>query len=167
MRYSVEKDGNTSVVEVVAAADGTFSISVDGAAPTRWARTRCASGEWRLGPVGSRSWAVSAHVAGDAAFVVHRGVAYQAVLRDPRMLGGAAAAGASVDDIRTPMPGAVARVLVKPGDVVRAGQVLVVVEAMKMENEFKSPRDGTVADVPAATLRAVEAGTVLVRLEPV
>jgi biotin carboxyl carrier protein len=60
------------------------------------------------------------------------------------------------------MPGAVARVLVKPGDAVQKGQVLVVVEAMKMENEFKSPVDGVVREVHAVPGTAVEANTLLV-----
>jgi biotin carboxyl carrier protein len=64
--------------------------------------------------------------------------------------------------IVAPMPGKVIRVLVKPGDPVRARQGLVVIEAMKMENELRATRDGTVTDVQAREAMSVEAGAVLV-----
>jgi biotin carboxyl carrier protein len=60
------------------------------------------------------------------------------------------------------MPGKVVRVLVKSGDLVRARQPLVVVEAMKMENELRAQRDGTVADVQAREGQSVDAGALLV-----
>jgi biotin carboxyl carrier protein len=61
-----------------------------------------------------------------------------------------------------PMPGKVVRVLVKPGDPVRARQGLVVIEAMKMENELRAVRDGTVTEVQAREAMSVDAGAVLV-----
>jgi biotin carboxyl carrier protein len=61
-----------------------------------------------------------------------------------------------------PMPGKILRVLVKPGDPVRARQALVVIEAMKMENELRAARDGTVAEVQVTDAMSVDAGTVLV-----
>ena len=64
--------------------------------------------------------------------------------------------------ITAPMPGKVVRVLVKSGDLVRARQPLVVVEAMKMENELRAQRDGTVADVQAREGQSVDAGALLV-----
>jgi biotin carboxyl carrier protein len=67
--------------------------------------------------------------------------------------------------VRAPMPGRVVRVLVAVGDRVTAGQGLVVVEAMKMENELRSPKDGIVKDVKAQTGTAVDAGAVLVVVE--
>jgi biotin carboxyl carrier protein len=60
------------------------------------------------------------------------------------------------------MPGKIVRVLVKPGDPVRARQGLVVIEAMKMENELRAARDGTVTEVQAREAMSVDAGTVLV-----
>ncbi len=63
------------------------------------------------------------------------------------------------------MPGKVVRVLVRPGDVVEAGQGLVVLEAMKMENEVTSPRAGKVTSVAVEPGQAVEAGALLVRVE--
>ena len=60
-----------------------------------------------------------------------------------------------------PMPGKIVRVLVKPGDAVTAKQGLVVVEAMKMENELRAARDGRVREVAVAEGQSVDAGAVL------
>ena len=67
--------------------------------------------------------------------------------------------------IISPMPGKVVRVLVKPGDEVKARQGLVVVEAMKMENELRAARDGRVRDVAVAEGQSVDAGAVLMVVE--
>jgi len=67
--------------------------------------------------------------------------------------------------ITAPMPGKLVRVLVAPGQEVAAGQGLVVVEAMKMENEMRSPRAGRVRDLPVREGQAVETGAVLVVVE--
>jgi len=64
-----------------------------------------------------------------------------------------------------PMPGRIAKVLVKAGDVVAARQGLVVVEAMKMENELRSPRAGTVTEVRAVEGALVDANAVLIVVE--
>lgn len=64
-----------------------------------------------------------------------------------------------------PMPGRVAKVLVKAGDAVTARQGLVVIEAMKMESELRSPRAGTVTEVTAVEGALVGANTVLVVVE--
>ena len=68
-------------------------------------------------------------------------------------------------NVTAPMPGRVARVLVKVGDLVNARQGLVVVEAMKMENELRSPRAGTVVEVRASEGALVDANSVLVVIE--
>jgi biotin carboxyl carrier protein len=63
------------------------------------------------------------------------------------------------------MPGRVVRVLVKSGDQVKARQPVVVVEAMKMENELRALHDGTVSDVAVRDGQPVEAGTLLAVVE--
>ena len=63
------------------------------------------------------------------------------------------------------MPGRVVRVLVEPGEDVVARQGVVVVEAMKMENELRSPKAGRVKDVSVSPGVSVEAGRVLVTIE--
>jgi biotin carboxyl carrier protein len=67
--------------------------------------------------------------------------------------------------VTSPMPGKVVRVLVKPGDTVKARQALVVVEAMKMENELRAARDGRVRDVAVAEGQSVDAGASLLVVE--
>ncbi len=69
---------------------------------------------------------------------------------------------ASGGGVASPMPGKVTAVLVEPGQEVEAGQGLVVVEAMKMENELAAPAGGTVQEVRVAPGDAVEAGQELV-----
>ena len=64
--------------------------------------------------------------------------------------------------VSAPMPGKVVRILCAAGDEIRAGQGLVVMEAMKMENEIRAPRHGRVKDVPVREGQAVETGALLV-----
>lgn len=71
----------------------------------------------------------------------------------------------AVKSVNAPMPGLVVRLLVEPGEAVRAGQGLVIVEAMKMENELKAPADGTVARIEVQPGQTVDKGAALVVLE--
>lgn len=74
---------------------------------------------------------------------------------------GAAAAALEVTGpatLRSPIPGRVAKLLAKPGDKVAAGQTLIVLEAMKMENELRAPRAGTLSEVRCTEGTPVEAG---------
>jgi biotin carboxyl carrier protein len=75
------------------------------------------------------------------------------------------ARGGGPQRVVAPMPGKVVRVLVKPGDAVQPRQGLVVVEAMKMENELRAARAGQVRDVFVREGQSVEAGTPLVIVE--
>jgi propionyl-CoA carboxylase alpha chain len=84
---------------------------------------------------------------------------------DPLDVGGTHAGGAAADDqVVAPLPGTVAAVEVGAGDTVTAGQVLVVLEAMKMEHRLDATVDGTVAEVLVAAGDRVDAHQVLVRL---
>jgi biotin carboxyl carrier protein len=67
--------------------------------------------------------------------------------------------------IKASIPGRIARVLVAAGDEVAAHQAILVIEAMKMQNELKAARDGRVAEVRVAAGQAVAAGQVLAILE--
>jgi biotin carboxyl carrier protein len=73
--------------------------------------------------------------------------------------------GGGPQRLTAPMPGKVVRVLVKSGDEVQPRQGLVVVEAMKMENELRAARAGRVRDVFVGEGQSVEAGTALVVVE--
>ena len=93
---------------------------------------------------------------------------YGVRLTDPKHLRGAGPGGGEQGgraQVRAPMPGKVVRVLVGAGQAVAAGQGLVVVEAMKMQNELKSPKSGTVAELRAEPGATVNAGDVLVVVE--
>lgn len=75
---------------------------------------------------------------------------------------GGAAGGARGQTLTAPLPGKITRVAVGPGDRVEAGDTLVVIEAMKMENEFKASAAGTVAEVRVEAGQPVNPGDVLV-----
>jgi biotin carboxyl carrier protein len=91
----------------------------------------------------------------------------QVEVRDPRAISASRQRGAGEGRIQiaAPMPGKVVRVLVQPGDPVEAAQGLVVVEAMKMQNEMKSPKAGTVVEVRTKEGATVTAGEILVVVE--
>ncbi|MEC5147182.1 acetyl-CoA carboxylase biotin carboxyl carrier protein subunit [Chitinophaga sp. 212800010-3] len=70
-----------------------------------------------------------------------------------------------VNDIKAPMPGLVLKVLVSPGQAIRKGDPVLILEAMKMENVFKAASDAVVKEIRIAERTAVEKGEVLVVLE--
>ncbi|MGI6627872.1 MAG: DUF2118 domain-containing protein [Bacillota bacterium] len=69
------------------------------------------------------------------------------------------------ETVQAPLPGTVVRVAVNEGDSVKTGQVLVVLEAMKMENEILAPRNGKVASIAIAEGASVNTGDALLVLE--
>ena len=83
---------------------------------------------------------------------------------DPLESAGEGHAGGS--DIRAPMPGFVKQVSDSAGDAVARGDVLIVLEAMKMEHSLGAPRDGIIAEVMIEDGAQVEDGMILLRLEP-
>lgn len=87
--------------------------------------------------------------------------------RTIRALAGATAGKSGPHPLRAPMPGMVVKVEVREGDVVTPGQGLVIVEAMKMENELRAAAPARVRRVLAAPGQAVEKGQVLIEMEPV
>jgi biotin carboxyl carrier protein len=82
-----------------------------------------------------------------------------------RELSGASSKARGSGNLTAPMPGLIVRVSVKEGDPVRAGQGLVVMEAMKMENELRASTDGVIKRVVATPGTAVEKGALLLELE--
>jgi biotin carboxyl carrier protein len=70
-----------------------------------------------------------------------------------------------VNDIKAPMPGLVLKILVTPGQAIKKGDPVLILEAMKMENVFKATVDAVVKEVKVAERTAVEKGEVLVILE--
>ena len=96
-----------------------------------------------------------------------RGVRYEVMVRDPRRLArtGSAPGSAGRQRVASPMPGKVVRVLVREGEEVAAGQGLVVIEAMKMQNEIRSPKAGRVVAMRAVEGATVTAGETLAEVE--
>jgi biotin carboxyl carrier protein len=88
----------------------------------------------------------------------------RAALREKARRGAGAAAHGGPTEVRAIIPGRVVAVSVAPGDEVVAGQQLLVVEAMKMQNELRAPRAGTVASVATGTGRTIEVGDLLLVL---
>ena len=82
-----------------------------------------------------------------------------------RKLTGASGKAAGPAHLRAPMPGLIVRINVVAGDAVQAGQGLVVMEAMKMENELRATAAGKVKRVAVATGSAVEKGALLLEME--
>ena len=168
MQYEVDVQGRVRHV-TVHRSGGTFDVSVDG-------RT------WRVDAVRidahgrAMSLLVEPGASYDIGFApdpatgllyVRVGATQVAVALNGRRRrhDDAGQAGAGPQRIVAPMPGKVIRVGVKPGDEVRAKQTVVVIEAMKMENELKAGRDGTVAELHAQEGASVDAGTLLVVIQ--
>jgi biotin carboxyl carrier protein len=102
-------------------------------------------------------------------FEVHlRGNSYDVKVADPKRLRSGKTAGGhnhGMARIQASMPGKVVRVLVEVGNKVEAGAGVVVVEAMKMQNEMKAPKAGTVVSLTAVAGATVNAGDVLAVIE--
>jgi biotin carboxyl carrier protein len=150
--YVVTVDGRRHLVQAARVDDEAWSLIVRGDAP----------GEAR-----SVEAVVPAHAANGALDVRIDGFRVPVSLRQGRGRTSrhTGAQGSGAQRIAAPMPGKIVRVLVAPGDIVVPRQVLVVVEAMKMENELRALRAGTVAAVLVTEGQSVEAGTALVVVE--
>ena len=180
MIYDVDINGRTRRVAVTRHGQ-SFEVSVDGHAQA--ASVSVVNGVWSLllsdrpdagnpdAHIPQRSYEVAVVEAASGELTVHvNGRLVSAAVAGARGSwarrgheAGASAKGPQ--KIVAPMPGKVIKVLVKAGDTVAAKQGVVVVEAMKMENELKAARAGTVKVVRAVEGATVEAGTVLVIVE--
>jgi biotin carboxyl carrier protein len=173
MTFEIELNGRTRqvTIERAGAEPGRFRVSVDGHATVVDAERVGEFGVSLLFPgdshqgtaidlaPGSSPGEILAHLAGRTVPIVVNG------RRSGR--GGADAGGAAHGEqkVTAPMPGRVVRVLVSQGEDVAVRQPVVVVEAMKMENEVRSPKAGRVKDVPVQAGASVEAGRVLIVIE--
>ena len=132
--------------------------------------TNPATGEYLLRN-GTTIFHCHAETAGKQARVFNvnlRGANYEVEVTDPKRLRGLQSSGGHdqrLAQIIAPMPGKVVRLLVEVGAQVEAGAGIVVVEAMKMQNEMKSPKAGVVTSVTAIAGETVNAGDVLAEIE--
>ena len=93
---------------------------------------------------------------------------FEITLIDPKKLRGTGESGAAADgisEIKTTMPGKVVRVLAEKGAEIRKGDGVIVVEAMKMQNEMKAPKDGFIREIRFSEGATVNAGEILVVIE--
>ena len=143
-RFEYQREGGAAIEREYSAAtasDGTWSILIDG-----------------------RSYAVAILGASEVSV---NGRVFHVDVFDPRELRGrrSAADSSGPQAVTAPMPGRVIRVLVEPGQQVAADEGLIVVEAMKMQNEMKAPRAGRVAAVKTLAGATVSAGDILLVIE--
>jgi acetyl/propionyl-CoA carboxylase alpha subunit len=148
-------------VELRAQGPGRWQVVIDDGAPIEVAAEPLGDGRWRLAGAGG-SHGIEITTAGDRWFV--RLDALDFVLGRERAARGRGAKS-HAGGLEAPMPGAVTRVLVAPGDAVTAGQPLVAIEAMKMEHVIRAPRAGTVRELRAKAGDMVTPGVALVELD--
>lgn len=149
----------------IASSDDSVTASVDGRSYELEVR-ELGGGEYLLlnGETVFRCRLDSGRTSRNSFEVFLRGHTYEISIIDPKRLRSGDAAGVhdhGTAEIVSPMPGKVVRILVQAGAQVEAGDGIVVVEAMKMQNELKSPKAGIVSSVNAAEGATVSAGDVL------
>jgi biotin carboxyl carrier protein len=144
--WRVILDGQTVDADAVELAPHTFSILMNG-----------------------QSHEIRVSLASDGKLKIQTGAnEFTAEVIDPRAWSGRRHGHVEAEgqqQIVAPMPGKVVRLLVKAGDPVERGQGLLVVEAMKMQNEIRSPKSGTVERILATEGQTVNAGEVLAWVE--
>ena len=168
MKLQAETDGNKYEIEIV--RDGIqLSASIDGR------RYELEASEPEPGTYlfknNGRIFEAFVSVpatGGDPSLVSINGQNHEVTIIDPKRL--RSAKGNDDDasgnaEIKTAMPGKVVRILVSTGDAVQKGDGVIVVEAMKMQNEMKSPKDGVISEIKVAEGDTVSAGDVLVVIE--
>ena len=167
LAFELDVDGLVRKVQV-AREGGRFEILLDGARHVVDAAA-IEPGRWSLlmGDGRSHEVVVVANGHDVAATVLVDGATVPVAVRDPRRRRDAAGAHGPADGpvrIVAPMPGKVVRVLAAPGDAVAARQGVIVVEAMKMENELRAPRAGIVGEVLVREGALVDAGALLLTI---
>jgi biotin carboxyl carrier protein len=118
--------------------------------------------------LGGKSYEVKQETVGAETNVVVGHERFNASVRDPRSFRSRSRVGAAeqgVMKIKAPMPGKVVRVLAGVGTQVELGQSVIVIEAMKMQNELKAPKSGVVKKINVAEGAAVDAGQALAEVE--
>ncbi len=164
-RYTALVGEATHALEIEPLGDGRYRIAIDGRARIVDGR-ETGAGTFSL-LIDHATAEVSVTSRGDEFQVAVGGRTHRLRLLDERALRRQkSAAGADgAREVRAAMPGKVVAVLVEAGGKVERGQGLLVIEAMKMENEIASPRAGTVAEVRVKPGQAVEAGELLARID--
>jgi biotin carboxyl carrier protein len=143
--WQCKLDGRELPLDVTSAQNGVLSLLLNG-----------------------KSYEIKQEIAGPETNIVVGHERFSVALRDPRSLRsrrGAGAAEQGVKKITAPMPGKIVRVLAPEGTAVQMGQSVIVIEAMKMQNELKAPKNGVVKKINVAEGAAVDAGQALAEVE--
>ena len=166
MTVHVTAGGRTRAVDITRKGDG-FLVSLDGR--RHEVDVKVVNGVWSmLVGMPPRSYEVAFSQAEGALTVHIDGAAVEvSISRKRRTLPTATShtSDGGPQRVTAPMPGKIVKLLVKPGDKVQPRQGVVVIEAMKMENELRARAAGTVSEVRIAEGISVEAGAILVILE--
>jgi biotin carboxyl carrier protein len=160
MKLDLTINGADNQIEILAPApECRFRLGGE----ERWAQVEIAEPNVYSVLMDGRSYDARVEEVPGGLVVVIDGFRFEIDVRDPRRFSrkSGGRGGEGVQTILAPMPGKVVRVLVSAGDAVEAGQGLLVVEAMKMQNEMKASRAGTVLSVNTKEGATVTAGEVL------
>ncbi len=162
MKCEIELDGRLRSVEVIHSG-GRARWTIDGSELDADA-VEVSPGIYSI-LIGGKSFEARVEDKSDSQLrVTVAGREYDATICNPRKWKRDRAAGAEAEgrqQVTTPMPGKIVLVLVKSGEVVEVGQGIVVVEAMKMQNELRSPKSGTVERLLVIEGQTVNAGEVV------
>ena len=162
VKYEILIDGKAAALSV-AGDRFEYQREGDSALGCQYSATPAGDGTWSI-LIDGRSYAVAILGAGEVSV---NGRVFHIDVFDPRELRGrrSAADTSGPQAVTAPMPGRVIRILVEPGQQVAADEGLIVVEAMKMQNEMKAPRAGRVAAVKTLAGATVSAGDILLVIE--
>jgi biotin carboxyl carrier protein len=158
MKLNLTINGREESIELLAPApDARFRLGVDS---PREAQVEIASPGVYSVLLDGRSYDAFVEETHAGLIVWLHGFRFEIEVRDPRRYSRAIAgrAGEGVQTLASPMPGKVVRLLAAPGDAVEPGQGILVVEAMKMQNELKAGRAGKVLTITAREGATVAAG---------
>jgi biotin carboxyl carrier protein len=155
--FLVKIDGNSSGGYTASIADNEYEFTASNISPNEFSILLNRKNMKTY--VAESDDGVFVHIAGR---VIH----FKKPGADNGGFGGAGGEFGAKDEISTPMPGKVVKVIVNEGDHVEAGQSLVIVESMKMENELKSPAAGEVVAVNFKDGDLVEPGQTIIKLNP-
>jgi biotin carboxyl carrier protein len=162
LKYEIELDGKLRGVESIHTGERP-RWTIDGRALDADA-VEVSPGIYSI-LIGGKSFEVRVEAKGDLGLrVTVAGREYDAAIRNTRKWKRNRAVGAEAEgrqQVTSPMPGKIVLVLLKAGDTVDAGQGVVVVEAMKMQNEIRSPKSGTVERLLVTEGQTVNAGEVV------
>ena len=169
MHYEVTIGEDAHSVEVKDVGGDLFDVSVDGGDPVRLDVMKTPRTVYSI-LIGSRQYEGSVDELEDGSFDIHVGAsAFGCTVIDERrkvLVAGAAATLTGRQELKANIPGKGVQILVKVGDFVLEDQGLVVIEAMKMENELKSPVAGVVTEINTSEGGTVDADALLLVVEP-